>query len=1131
MNTNPAPHSLSRHIVHVLAAVSFCLTCLGQTPITCGTPVHGTFTVLGQLDSYVFSGSAGESVLMTPIKSSDLCVAADLYDPAGNRIGGTTCGVGTSVELPTSGDYTVTVYGWPRGVGDYALMIQFTTGRCAVPIGCGQLVTNEIRAPYETDAYSFAANAGDAVVFAAKRLTGDLCGAAMLCDPTGRRLVGTADFGAGCGANSTNITLTTTGTYTIIVYDRAPAGGLGQNTGGYVTYWFKINSACNGLLLACGEKFDAAISGRGDVDYFSLVADAGDLIEAHLTGLPASMGPILELYDAAGQELASVSGDAPVLTGRVPAGGTYGLRVRTSDFMTFPEAYSLVWQKLNDPCNARTLSCGQSFVVTNLSPSGSDFYRFTASAGDFVGVGVDAGDRVGDLSLSVYDPAGDLVASAANLLTVPPRLLHIRTNLAVAGTYSLGIRDTWGSYNGPYGVVWQRLLAPCNAMPLACGASASVGYREQFGAETYVLPANAGTHIQATLTPAGAPAAWTFELYGPAGMPITPLVNDCWDTCVLRSGGPVALTGNYTLFVQNLSSSPGYTLTRNCDVIVVEPRIKSITPNYGTNTRPVMVAIEFEFLDLRQLSDPILARLTLAGQSREGVIVDSGWDGTTVSVQFDLRGAKPGVWDLEVVLPDGRILRMNRAFTVLEGDEKLWTQVMGSPRPRLGRPVEYGVICGNSGETPVTNILVTLQRSDSGGRLLEVTIPSIAPADMVTHSVSLTPSESACFDLLAEARAMMSEPLAASNVLRVCPATSIDPNEKVGPAGYDAPDVPLGEPKHYFAADHPHGYMVLFENLSAATAAVQNMSITDMLSPEWDLSTFRFGAIQIGARRLEAPENSQSWSTNVDLRPEVEAIVTIECQLSGDLASWYFAGSNPDAPTELADFLPPNTDTIDPAGRGWVSYSVRPKSGLATGTVITNVATIDFEVGIPPAPMSTPSVFNTIDSGQPTSQVNPLPPTVSEVQFVVSWSGQDDAGGSGIASFDVYVRRDGGPLSLWKAGTTVTSALFAGEPGHSYAFYSTATDQVGNAETTPASPDTVTTIASTASPLLRIGRSGPDVVISWPSTSSGFHLEFADHLGPGGLWQPVGTPPVDDGAHLEVTVQPTAASRFYRLSK
>ena len=36
------------------------------------------------------------------------------------------------------------------------------------------------------------------------------------------------------------------------------------------------------------------------------------------------------------------------------------------------------------------------------------------------------------------------------------------------------------------------------------------------------------------------------------------------------------------------------------------------------------------------------------------------------------------------------------------------------------------------------------------------------------------------------------------------------------------------------------------------------------------------------------------------------------------------------------------------------------------------------------------------------SLVNPLPPTVSEIRFLVSWDGQDDAGGSGIASYDVH---------------------------------------------------------------------------------------------------------------------------------
>ncbi len=78
--------------------------------------------------------------------------------------------------------------------------------------------------------------------------------------------------------------------------------------------------------------------------------------------------------------------------------------------------------------------------------------------------------------------------------------------------------------------------------------------------------------------------------------------------------------------------------------------------------------------------------------------------------------------------------------------------------------------------------------------------------------------------------------------------------------------------------------------------------------------------------------------------------------------------------------------------------------------------------------------------------------------FNVAWSGQDDAGGSGIASYDVFVSVDGGEFSLWLDDTTDTSAAYIGEMGSRYAFYSVATDNVGHEETAPPTADAETFI-------------------------------------------------------------------------
>ncbi|MBM3824808.1 MAG: hypothetical protein FJ404_18330 [Verrucomicrobia bacterium] len=81
------------------------------------------------------------------------------------------------------------------------------------------------------------------------------------------------------------------------------------------------------------------------------------------------------------------------------------------------------------------------------------------------------------------------------------------------------------------------------------------------------------------------------------------------------------------------------------------------------------------------------------------------------------------------------------------------------------------------------------------------------------------------------------------------------------------------------------------------------------------------------------------------------------------------------------------------------------------------------------------------DTLAPASRVADLP-SESFPQIPVRWSG-DDAGGSGIAFFDVLVSTDDGPFVPWLRSTTLPGARYEGAPGHRYTFYSVATDHAG----------------------------------------------------------------------------------------
>src|SRR5262249_46998729 len=136
--------------------------------------------------------------------------------------------------------------------------------------------------------------------------------------------------------------------------------------------------------------------------------------------------------------------------------------------------------------------------------------------------------------------------------------------------------------------------------------------------------------------------------------------------------------------------------------------------------------------------------------------------------------------------------------------------------------------------------------------------------------------------------------------------------------------------------------------------------------------------------------------------------------------TWRFQAIDPetlDLPiSPFVGFLPP--DKVAPEGEGFVSFSVRPRAGLPTGTRMDARAPIDFPTT---EPIDTNVWVNPLDDGPPTSTVAALPATTAAPSFTVSWSGDDEGGlGSGIATYDICVSDDGGPFQPFLVGTTQT---------------------------------------------------------------------------------------------------------------
>jgi hypothetical protein len=248
--------------------------------------------------------------------------------------------------------------------------------------------------------------------------------------------------------------------------------------------------------------------------------------------------------------------------------------------------------------------------------------------------------------------------------------------------------------------------------------------------------------------------------------------------------------------------------------------------------------------------------------------------------------------------------------------------------------------------------------------------------------------------------------------------------------------------------------------------------IPDLATWQTDVFQFNFGAQPGGAGTAVV------YSGNVDYKINFGFPGVGEVPLAADL--------DQDGVTDIGLWLPGNSGTVPqdaaqefflmsndlPATFGGAApkphsitlldhpFTPTPLGGDVSANFLAEFATPIIGNFDPPIVPNSPAAAT--DSAAPTSRVNVLPATEGSPSFMVSWSGQDNAGGSGIASFDVYVSDNGGAYTAFQTATTGISAAFVGTPGHTYNFFSIATDLAGNVEASPTGADAKTKVNANA---------------------------------------------------------------------
>ena len=340
---------------------------------TDGELINGGFVSeqidFGDIDAWTFDAQAGDSVQirLTDIDGGSLFPTARLYNPDGSLLASNAnefvalllCDGSSTCALEQTGTYTLIVDdGRIAFTGNYDVYYTNVDGaQTDGELVNGGFVSEQIDFG-DIDAWTFDAQAGDSVQIRVADIDDStLFPTARLYNPDGTLLtnIGNEFVASIVCDGSSACSIEQDGTYTLVVDD-----GRIAFTGNYEVHFVKVPGVTADATLEAGGLRYGTLT-RGDLDSYTVFAQAGDAIELRVTdtAVSSSLFPAARLYAPDGALLASVSGE---ITANLSCGvggactvaqdGAYTLVV-SDGRLAFPGSYVV---ELNVPQSA----CAQS---------------------------------------------------------------------------------------------------------------------------------------------------------------------------------------------------------------------------------------------------------------------------------------------------------------------------------------------------------------------------------------------------------------------------------------------------------------------------------------------------------------------------------------------------------------------------------------------------------------------------------------------------------------------------------------------------------------------------------------------------------------------------------------------------
>ena len=283
---------------------------------------------------------------------------------------------------------------------------------------------------------------------------------------------------------------------------------------------------------------------------------------------------------------------------------------------------------------------------------------------------------------------------------------------------------------------------------------------------------------------------------------------------------------------------------------------------------------------------------------------------------------------------------------------------------------------------------------------------------------------------------------------------SYDPNEIIGPAGYDS--------VRWVSINDVLNYTILFENdPEFATAAAQKVDVRFNFPNKAWMKGFGIGGYSFANMSFPVAKPSNAYQQRIDLRDSLGYYVDLigGLDVARQQGFWTFSTIDPEtgyAPWQSEMGLLPVNDSTH-VGEGFVTFQLKTYEGLKTGDTISIQANIVFDQN---DTIPTNRWRNMIDAGNPESKVSEAPlssPLGGKAisAYNLSFTAKDDKGGSGVKHILLYMANHNGIYEEIDTVAVDSVLTFPVEAGKQYKLYSIAVDNTGNREPAKMEPDVI----------------------------------------------------------------------------